>query len=288
VVTFAESILGRLTMKKLALVAAAALVAALFGAGSLLAAEKEKGKDDGKEVTIFRSVDLINKYVRNDKMEPLGYLEDFVIDMKDGHIVYAAVAYGETLGFGGKLFAVPPKALHVSEDGKYFVLNVTKDDFDKTAGFDANKWPAMADTKWGGANKDEKGAKEDRPKDEKKDARDEKKEDVHLRRLTSLTGTAIKDKDGNQLGTASGFGIDLTNPKVAYVALGYGGVAGVGTKYFAIPWEALEMKSFDLKSTAKSFVLTATKNDFENSPGFDWKMWPNKADNRFGKDRKKD
>jgi len=267
-------------MKKLAFVAVAALLGALVVTGVSFAADKDK-KEDPKEVTIFRSVDLLNKYVRNDKNEPLGHVEDYVIDMKDGHIVYAAVAYGETLGFGGKLFAVPPKALRLSEDMKYFILNVNKEEFDKTAGFDANKWPAEADAKWA-TNKDEKPAKEEKP------VKDEKKEEAQLRRLTSLVGTAIRDQKGDQLGSASGFGINLTDPKVAYVALGYGGVAGVGSKYFAIPWDTMEMKSFDLKGTGKSFVLNATKTDFENSPGFDWKLWPNRPDNRFGKDRKKD
>lgn len=258
-------------MKHLTWLAVVAFCALLSGVQGFAADEK---KADGKETTIFRSVDLINKAVRNDKNEDLGKLEDFVINMKDGHIVYAAIGYGETLGFGGKLFAVPPQALSVSKDGMYVVLNVNKDEFEKGTGFDANKWPMAPDAKWGTS----KAARDEKPL-----VKEDTKEPAHLRRLTSLVGTAIKDKDGNTLGSAAAFGVDLDHSKIAYVALGYGGVAGVGAKYFAIPWDALEMKSFDLKSAAKNFVLDAKKTDFEGQPGFDWNRWPNQADKKFMK-----
>jgi len=106
---------------------------------------------------------------------------------------------------------------------------------------------------------------------------------VHLRRLSSLTGTTVRNTDNDTLGSVQGFGVDLNQNKVTYMVLAYGGVAGVGSKYFAIPWDAAEMKSPDLRSSGKVFVIKANKNDFENSNGFDYKHWPNKADTNFTK-----
>jgi sporulation protein YlmC with PRC-barrel domain len=259
-------------MRTVAVLAGAALASLLLLTGSAAAQER---KSDAKDATIFRSVDLIGKEVRNAKGESLGKVEDLVINVKDGSIVYAALQYGDTLGFGGKMFAIPPGAMKLSDDWKTFVLNVNKEEFDKVQGFDANKWPTGADNRWG-TNKDEKTPRADAPRGEG---------DAHLRRLSSLVGLTVKDKDGETLGSCQGAGIDLNQNKVAYMVLAYGGVAGVGSKYFAVPCDAVEMKSFDLKSKP-GFVINAKKNDFENSPGFDYKTWPNRPDNRFGKNGK--
>jgi len=267
-------------MKKLLPLAGVVLFAAVVALVPARGADKDNPArpGDNKGTTVFRSVDLIGKTVRNDKNETLGNVEDYVIDVKDGHIVYAAVAYGETLGFGGKLFAVPPRALKLSEDWKTFTLNVDKDAFDKGQGFDANKWPTAPDDRWAGKGftPDKAPAKDDKP--------GSKGEEAHLRRLSSINGLTVKNADNETLGTAQGFGIDLDHQKVVYTVLAYGGVAGIGSKYFAIPWEAMEMKSFDLKNPGKTFVVHAAKSDFEGSAGFDFKQWPNRADTRFTKD----
>jgi sporulation protein YlmC with PRC-barrel domain len=259
-------------MNKLLLCAVA--VGALVALAPVRADDKPARGD--KDNPVFRSVDLIGKAVRNAKGEALGKVEDFVIDMKDAHIVYVAVGYGETLGFGGKLFAVPPQGVKLTDDWTAFIMNANKDDFDKAQGFDQNKWPTTADPRWyTGTGKD----------DVRKDAPPANKgEDAHLRRLSSLTGTTVRNNDNETLGSAQGFGIDLHHNKVVYTVLAYGGVAGVGSKYFAVPWEAAEMKSPDLRSSGKVFVIKANKSDFENSPGFDYKTWPNKPDARFTKD----
>src|SRR5262245_52413920 len=93
--------------------------------------------------TVFHSGDMIGTSVKNARGDSLGNVEDYVIDLRDGHIVYVAVAAGETLGFGGKLFAVPPQAIRLTE-GPAFVMEANKEDFDRGRGFDANKWPTAA------------------------------------------------------------------------------------------------------------------------------------------------
>jgi len=55
----------------------------------------------------FRSADIIGLYVKNNKHEDLGKIDDLVIDMKTGEVRYAAIAYCGVAGIGSKLFAVP-------------------------------------------------------------------------------------------------------------------------------------------------------------------------------------
>ena len=49
--------------------------------------------------------------VRNPEGEELGRLEDFVLDLGTGRIVYAVMSFGGIMGIGTKLFAIPPSAL---------------------------------------------------------------------------------------------------------------------------------------------------------------------------------
>jgi len=236
--------------------------------------------------TIVRSLDLIGKTVKNRSGTVLGKVEDYVINIKDGTITYGVVLYGDTLGFGGKLFAVPPQALSLADDQKAVVIDAEKDDFDKAAGFDANKWPTEPDSHWGKKGTPPKDPKKDDPKkdDPKKD--DPKKDDektTHLRRVTSLMGTSVRNTKGEDIGSIQGLVFSQKDNKVLYAAMNYGGVAGIGGKYFAVPWEALSLQSPTLKAGDRVFILDATKDQLERATGFDTKAWPLEADKQFSK-----
>jgi hypothetical protein len=62
-----------------------------------------------------------------------------------------------------------------------------------------------------------------------------------------------------------------------YAVLSFGGILGMGEKYFAIP-----ISSFDLKSQdPKKLVLHVDKEKLKKAPGFDKGAWPNMADDRW-------
>jgi len=288
----------------------AALVTCLAMAGLLLVCRANAA--ESPKFNVIRTPDLIGKPVVNGAGTVLGKFEDYVINIKDGKVVYGVVHYGETLGFGGKQFAVPPQALIPSADLKTIVFEVSKEELEQAPGFDANKWPAEPDPRWakkgtaGGAvtapvqpRKDEdrkEESKKDEPRkdevkkdDTKKDeTRKEEDKTVHLRRITSLMGTPVRNHKGDDLGTVQGFALHMKEHKVSYAAMAFGGVLGVGTKYFAIPWEALSLQSPTLKAGDKVFVVEATKDELERQPGFDGKVWPQEPDEHFKKGAKKE
>lgn len=154
-----------------------------------------------------------------------------------------------------------------------------------------NKEPAANDASR--ANNKEPAAinasRDDKARDAKADKHDHNgKGDKHHRdqdlcRVSSVVGMSVKNPTGQDLGRIQGLALDLTNHKVIYAAMNSGSVAGVGGKYFAIPWEALSCKSFDLKPGSKTLVLHAEKATFDNRPGFDKNEWPTKADDTFAK-----
>ena len=51
--------------------------------------------------------------------------------------------------------------------------------------------------------------------------------------------------------------------------LEFGGFAGIGDKYFAVPWDALQ-----LDQTNKKLLLDVHKKELKNAPGFDKNNWP--------------
>lgn len=232
----------------------------------------------GGRVEVLKTPDVIGKTVKNASGTELGTLDDLVID-ESGRVVYAALNYKE--GTNRKMFALPIKAFRGATDLSHMVLDIDRAQLDKTDGFDANNWPSRPDTRLvtkGGT--DAPAARTDAPRDAGTDRK--------LARVSSLNGLTVKNDRGEELGTIQGFAIDLPNEKVVYAALAYGGVAGVGSKYFAIPTEALKCANPTLRAKDAVFILNATKQDFETSTGFDRKTWPIKPDMRFSKAGKKE
>lgn len=247
--------------------------------------------------TIVKSADLIGKQVKNSGGTVLGKVEDFVVNIKDGSLVYGVVQYGDTVGFGGKLFAVPPQALSLANDQKAVIFEAQKEDLEKAAGFDANKWPTAPDksfaTKSGTTEPKKDEPRKEEPKeqprkdDKKDDARKEDDAAAHLRRVSSLKGSTVKNMKGEDLGSIYDIVFDMKNSKILYAAMSYGGVAGVGSKYFAVGWDALSFQSPTLKAGERAFVLDATKEALDKATGFD-KTWPTEPDKQFSKGGTKD
>lgn len=91
---------------------------------------------------------LVGNAVYNASAQELGVIKEIMLDMRDGRVSYAVLSFGQTLGLGGKLFAVPWAALALDTENKRFLLNVEKARLESAPGFDRNHWPDMADETW--------------------------------------------------------------------------------------------------------------------------------------------
>jgi len=257
-------------------------VLALAVTASVVLASNSLAADNKAQAQIWKSTDLIGKTVKNTSNETLGTVEDVVIDAKHGKVVYVAVAHGEVLGFGGKLFAVDPRLILQATDNSCAILEIKKADLGNAKGFDANQWPTEPDSRWQPGKKEGKEEIKKEVKEAADKVADKGKDKEHdLRRISNITGMAVRSTDNSDLGRIRGFALNLLEEKVLYTVLAYGGVAGVGTKYYPVPWNALDCKAPDLKEGNKVFVLDITKSDLEKKAGFDWNNWPNEPDSSF-------
>jgi sporulation protein YlmC with PRC-barrel domain len=93
----------------------------------------------------------------------------------------------------------------------------------------------------------------------------------------TLAGDKVKNAAGENLGKIDELMIDIPSGRVAYAVLSFGGLLGMGSKLFAIPWSALA-----LDEDEKQFVLNVDKATLESAPGFDKDNWPDMADPEFG------
>jgi hypothetical protein len=111
----------------------------------------KKDKSSGKKgpgPELMGADTLIGNNVSNHLDESLGEIKEIMLDMRNGKIAYAVLAFGDFLGLGGKLFAVPWNALTLDTENKCFKLSIEKSRLESAPGFDKDDWPDMADHLW--------------------------------------------------------------------------------------------------------------------------------------------
>ena len=79
--------------------------------------------------------DVINKQGHD-----MGQVQTFVIDMHEGLIAFVLVAFGGTLGFGDKWFALPWDALQWYPETNKFVLDMPDEVLKQAPGMDKDRW----------------------------------------------------------------------------------------------------------------------------------------------------
>ena len=88
-------------------------------------------------------------------------------------------------------------------------------------------------------------------------------------KASDLIGTKVQGTDGKNLGNIKDLVINPQDGDIQYAVLDFGGFAGIGDKYFAVPWEALQIDQDN-----KRLALDLHKKELKDAPGFDKANWP--------------
>ena len=88
-----------------------------------------------------------------------------------------------------------------------------------------------------------------------------------------VIGRKVVDTQGKKLGNIKELVLDPDEGRIQYAVLDFGGILGVGDKYFAVPWVLLTTSA-----DKKAFVIDISKKDLKQAPGFDKKRWPDMND----------
>ncbi|WP_157264737.1 PRC-barrel domain-containing protein [Azohydromonas aeria] len=88
-------------------------------------------------------------------------------------------------------------------------------------------------------------------------------------RASQVIGREVRDPNGAKLGEIKDLVVDLRSGQLRYAVLEFGGIAGLGEKYFAYP-----VNAFRTSPDSDDLVLTVDRNQLNAAPGFDKGRWP--------------
>jgi sporulation protein YlmC with PRC-barrel domain len=83
---------------------------------------------------------------------------------------------------------------------------------------------------------------------------------------SKVKGTAVYNGAGDKLGTVEDIVLDKQSNQIMFAALGFGGVFGVGEKYYPVPWSLL-----DYDESRGGYVVPLDKDSIKNAPAYDLK-----------------
>lgn len=98
-------------------------------------------------------------------------------------------------------------------------------------------------------------------------------ERLQVHRARVFLGGRVENSQGEDLGTIDDLVINPADGRIIYATLSYGRILGLGGKFFAMPWKALQ-----LQPDGKTFILNITKEKLDKAPGFDKGTWPQQPD----------
>ncbi len=107
-------------------------------------------------------------------------------------------------------------------------------------------------------------------------------------RVSDLLSLSVYGADNEKLGKIEDLVADPSSGKIRYAVLSFGGILGMGEKYFAVPWNDLRIStkgSTSVGTQKEEFcTLDVSKEALKNAPGFNKNQWPDFADPTFTKD----
>lgn len=94
---------------------------------------------------------------------------------------------------------------------------------------------------------------------------------------STIEGTKVRNLQDEKLGDVKDLMIDVDSGRIVYAVLSVSeGFLNLDSKYFAIPWQALQ---FDTNNEIAR--LDVNEEKLENSPGFDKDHWPTSPQRDF-------
>ncbi len=103
-----------------------------------------------------------------------------------------------------------------------------------------------------------------------------------------VEGTSVYNLKGESLGKIHNFMVDKVSGHVSYAVLSFGGILGIGSSYYPIPWQKLH---YDKELSG--YVVDIDRDALEGAPSYasdtspDWldPHYGRSIDNYYGNDR---
>jgi sporulation protein YlmC with PRC-barrel domain len=83
---------------------------------------------------------------------------------------------------------------------------------------------------------------------------------------SKVKGTTVYNDAGDKIGTVEDVVLDKLSNQIMFAALGFGGLMGIGEKYYPIPWSLLKYNE-----DKGGYIVPLNKERIENAPAYDLK-----------------
>jgi sporulation protein YlmC with PRC-barrel domain len=80
---------------------------------------------------------------------------------------------------------------------------------------------------------------------------------------SKVKGTAVYNTAGDKIGHVEDIVLDKKSDHIMFAALGFGGVLGMGEKYYPVPWSVL-----DYNPDKGGYVVPMSKQTLEKAPAY--------------------
>ena len=83
---------------------------------------------------------------------------------------------------------------------------------------------------------------------------------------SKVKGTPVYSDTGDKIGTVEDVVLDKQSNQIMFAALGFGGLLGIGEKFYPVPWALL-----DFDEDKGGYVVPLDKANIDNAPAYDLK-----------------
>jgi sporulation protein YlmC with PRC-barrel domain len=220
--------------------------------------------------------------------DDIGKIDELMIDLDNGRVAYAVLSFGGLLGLGDKLFSIPWQALKLRLHEHAFLLDIPKEDLEKAEGFDKDNWPTTREelsrsythygyrTYWQTGVTEGAGLHGGTVQLPGKTVQEQTyrrvssgRENPDFLSAGTIKGDKVVNRAGDNIGKIEELMLDLEDGRIAYAVVSHGGLLGIGSKLFAIPWQALKLRAHE-----HAFLLDIPKETLDKAEGFDKDKWP--------------
>jgi sporulation protein YlmC with PRC-barrel domain len=215
--------------------------------------------------TLIEASSLTSHPVVNLDDQRLGTLDDLVVNLADGHVLFATLDYGGllNLNLGSSKIPIPPNALAWDAARERVRLGLSNAELDQIEGF-GNRWPQLDNQGW------ELEAlwawrRVDRPLISETPVTYARTTPETVRRVSVLNGENVRNLADEEVAHIDDLLIELESGLISYLIVTRGGFLGLGRDQFAVPFSAFEVVVLN-DSEEAILILDAIPDDFANAP----------------------
>jgi sporulation protein YlmC with PRC-barrel domain len=101
--------------------------------------------NQGSFNNVHKASDVISMKVENVNNQSLGKINNVMVDLPSGRIVYLILNPDSSLNLGNNFYALPPQAFTLGANGKNLVSNLDQQKLAAAPHFAQNNWPNLSD-----------------------------------------------------------------------------------------------------------------------------------------------